>query len=65
MSKIRSGLKNSHLKDGRGRKEISIEESIKNRENVCTLLPLSLPLRGMYILTSENLYRHDKQLKDL
>jgi hypothetical protein len=34
-----------------GRKELSIEESINNREKVCALLPSSLPLRGMYILT--------------
>jgi hypothetical protein len=35
----------------KGRKEISIEESIKNRENVCILLPLSLPAWGMHTQT--------------
>jgi hypothetical protein len=32
-------------------KEISIKKSIKNREKVCTLLPLTLPSRGTCILT--------------
>jgi hypothetical protein len=49
----------------KGGKEISIDESIKNREKVCTLLPSSLPSRGMYILTFQNLCRHDRQLKEL
>jgi hypothetical protein len=35
-------------------KEISIEESIKNREKVCIILPLSLPAWGMHILTFKN-----------
>jgi hypothetical protein len=51
LSKLRSGLKNLFEILKTGRKEISIEESIKNREKVCTLLPSSLPSRGMYILT--------------
>jgi aspartokinase-like uncharacterized kinase len=32
-------------------KEISIKESIKNREKVCILLPSSFPAPSMHILT--------------
>jgi hypothetical protein len=48
----------------RGGKELSIEEYIKNREKVCTLLPSSLPSRDMFILNF-NLYRYGKLLKRL
>jgi hypothetical protein len=37
----------------KGKKEISIKESIYNMEKVCTFLPWSLLLRGMHILHSK------------
>ena len=48
----------------RGGKELSIKESIKNREKVRTLSPSSLPTQGMLILIEKN-YRRGKQLKRL